>query len=163
MIEGKVFMANYIPRARKEATLGELVIHNVEDKELYLTPEKIEKFKELKGGFKKVKVSRTGHRYKYGMGSMLFPDSLIKSARTMVTTEATVSRMSHVVKDPGNNKLRVISPIEAERINTFPDKWTELEGVTNTNRYFTMGNALVVDLIKEIGEELLTIIYKDKS
>ena len=156
-------MANYIPRARKEATLGELVIHNVEDKELYLTPEKIEKFKELKGGFKKVKVSRTGHRYKYGMGSMLFPDSLIKSARTMVTTEATVSRMSHVVKDPGNNKLRVISPIEAERINTFPDKWTELEGVTNTNRYFTMGNALVVDLIKEIGEELLTIIYKDKS
>lgn len=97
------------------------------------------------------------------MGSMLFPDSLVKPARTMVTTEATVSRMSHVVKDPGNYKFRVISPVEAERINTFPDKWTELEGVTNTNRYFTMGNALVVDLIKEIGEELLTIIYKDKS
>lgn len=163
MIEGKVFMANYIPKTRKETTLGELVIHNVKDKELYLTPKKIEKFKELKGGFKKVKVSRTGHRYKYGMGSMLFPDSLVKPARTMVTTEATVSRMSHVVEDPGNHKLRVISPVEAERINTFPDKWTELDGVTNANRYFTMGNALVVDLIKEIGEELLTIIYKDKS
>lgn len=75
------------------------------------------------------------------MGSMLFPDSLVKPARTMVTTEATVSRMSHVVKDPENYKLRVISPVEGERINTFPDKWTELEGVTNTNRYFTMGNA----------------------
>ena len=162
MIEGKVFMANYIPKTRKEAILGELVIHNLEDKELYLTSEKIEKFKELKGGFKKVKISRTGHRYKYGMGSMQFPDSLSKPARTMVTSEATVSRMSHVVEDPGNNKLRVISPIEAERINTFPDRWTELEGATNTNRYFTMGNALVVDLIKEIGEELLAIINKDK-
>ena len=97
------------------------------------------------------------------MGSMLFPDSLVKPARTMVTTEATVSRMSHVVKGSENYKFRVISPVEAERINTFPDKWTKLEGVTNTNRYFTMGNALVVDLIKEIGEELLTIIYKDKS
>lgn len=85
---------------------------------------------------------------------MQFPDSLNKPARTIVTSESTVSRMSHVVKDPGNNRLRVLSPIETERINTFPDGWTELEGITNSNRYFTMGNALVVDLIKEIGAQI---------
>ena len=89
---------------------------------------------------------------------MQFPDPLNKPARTIVTSESTVSRMSHVVKDPGNNRLRVLSPIETERINTFPDGWTELEGITNSNRYFTMGNALVVDLIKEIGEQILKII-----
>ncbi|SKC67901.1 DNA (cytosine-5)-methyltransferase 1 [[Eubacterium] yurii] len=163
MIDGKAFMTDYIPKTRMETTLGDLLIPNLENKELYLTPEKIEKFKKLKRGFHDVKISRTGHQYKYGMGSMQFPDSPYKPARTMVTSEATVSRMSHVVRDPGNNRLRLISPLEAERINTFPDRWTELDGVTNSNRYFTMGNALVVDLIKEIGEGILAIISKDKS
>ena len=91
---------------------------------------------------------------------MQFPDSLDKPARTIVTSESTVSRMTHVVRDPGNNRLRVLSPIETERINTFPDDWTKLEGVFNSNRYFTMGNALVVDLVKEIGNEILKIIKK---
>lgn len=162
MIDGKVFMANYIPKTRKQATLEKLLESNLESEELYLTPEKILKFKELKGGFRMVKISRSGHKYKYGMGSVAFPDSIYKPARTMVTSEGTVSRMSHVVRDSGNNRLRFISPLEAERINTFPDRWTELDGVTNSNRYFTMGNALVVDLIKEIGEEILTIINKDQ-
>lgn len=161
MIDGKVFMADYIPKARKEVTLGEIIIPNLENEELYLTPEKADKFKELKNGFQMEKISRTGHAYKYGMGKMEFPDSLSKPARTMVTSESTVSRMSHVVKDPGNNRLRLLSPEEAERINTFPERWTELEGVTESNRYFTMGNALVVDIIKEIGEEIIKIINKD--
>ena len=97
------------------------------------------------------------------MGSMQFPDSLDKPARTIVTSESTVSRMTHVIKDSGNNRLRVLSPIETERINTFPDDGTKLEGVNNSNRYFTMGNALVVDLVKEIGNEILKIINKDCS
>ena len=70
--------------------------------------------------------------------------------------------MTHVVRDSGNNRLRVLSPIETERINTFPDNWTHLEGIANSNRYFTMGNALVVDLVKEIGKEILKIIDYDR-
>lgn len=161
MLNGKVFMADYTPKFRAETTIGDLLIPNNSDEELYLSSEKIEKFKEQKRGFRTIKTSRTGYEYKYGMGSMQFPDSLDKPARTIVTSESTVSRMTHVVRDPGNLRLRVLSPVETERINTFPDEWTELEGVTNSNRYFTMGNALVVDLIKEIGVELLKIIEKD--
>ena len=161
MVDGKVFMADYIPKSRKKATIGALLISNINDERLYLSSEKIEKFKEQKKGFRTIKTSRTGHRYKYGMGSMQFPDSLERPARTIVTSESTISRMTHVVKDPGNSRLRVLSPVETERINTFPDGWTELEGVTNSNRYFTMGNALVVDLVKEIGKEMLKIIEKD--
>ena len=161
MLDGKVFMADYIPKCRKETTIGDLLISNNSDEGLYINSEKIEKFKKQKKGFRTIKTSRTGHKYKYGMGSMQFPDPLDKPARTIVTSESSVSRMSHVIKDPGNNRLRVLSPIETERINTFPDDWTKLEGVVNSNRYFTMGNALVVDLIKEIGEELLKIINED--
>lgn len=161
MINGKVFMADYTPELREETTIGDLLISNNSEERLYLSSEKIEKFKEQKRGFRTIKTSRTGHEYKYGMGSMQFPDSLDKPARTIVTSESTVSRMTHVVKDPGNNRLRVLSPVETERINTFPDGWTELEDTTNSNRYFTMGNALVVDLVKEIGKEIFKIIEKD--
>lgn len=160
MIDGKVFMVDYTPKQRREKTIRDLLISNIDDESLYLSPEKIEKFKEHKKGFRTIKTSRTGYEYKYGMGSMQFPDSLDKPARTIVTSESTVSRMTHVVKDPGNNRLRVLSPVEAERINTFPDGWTELEDVTYSNRYFTMGNALVVDLVKELGDEILKIIMK---
>lgn len=161
MIEGKVYMADYIPEHRKEITIGDMLISNIDDKSLYLSSKKIEKFKKQKKGYQTIKTSRTGHEYKYGMGSMQFPDPLDRPARTIVTSESTMSRMTHVVKDPGNNRLRVLSPVETERINTFPDGWTEIEDITSTNRYFTMGNALVVDLVKEMGEEILKIIEKN--
>lgn len=157
-LNGNVYMADYTSELRKEFTIEDLIIKNIEREELYLNDEKIEKFKKLKNGFNTVKISRTGHEYKYGMGSMQFPDPLDRPARTIVTSESSVSRMSHVIRDPGNGRLRVLSPIETERINTFPDDWTKLEGVSDANRYFTMGNALVVDLIKEIGEEIVKVV-----
>ena len=158
MIDGKVYMADYVPNCRKESVLKDLLVENIEDEKFYLDEEKIERFKIQKKGFREIKKSPKGYEYKYGMGSMEFPDPIDRPARTIVTSESTVSRMSHVVSDPGNNRLRVLSPVETERINTFPDDWTKLDGVSNSHRYFTMGNALVVDLIKEIGEEILDII-----
>ena len=160
MIDDKVVMSDYIPKARKEMALREIILQNVEDEEFYLTPEKIIKFKELKGGSKIERTTKTGFEYKYSIGKMDFPDCIDKSARTIITSEGTVSRTSHVIKDLGNNRLRFITPLETERINTFPDNWTECSGVTKSNRYFVMGNALVVKLIKEIGEQILKIIEK---
>jgi len=42
-------------------------------------------------------------------------------------------------------------PIELERLNGFPDNWTQLDGVSDTKRAFIMGNALVVGLVEQIG------------
>ncbi|EPN3647762.1 DNA (cytosine-5-)-methyltransferase [Enterococcus casseliflavus] len=154
MIDGHVYMANYQPVMRPKCTLRTIIKPNIEDDSLYLSKEQKNKFAELKAGFRKIKISKTGHPYKYGMGAIAYPDSLDEPARTMVTSEHTISRMSHVVRDPGNNKKRLISPEEAELINMFPEGWTKIEGITKTNRYFTMGNALVVGLVTEIGEEI---------
>lgn len=161
MVNGKVFMADFTAELRETQTLKEIIEPDEKDETLYLTPEKEAKFAELKGGFRTTKVSKTGHQYPYGMGGIAFPDPLDKPARTMVTSEHTVSRTSHVVKDPGNGKLRLISPEESEKINTFPAGWTKVNGVTSSNRYFTMGNALVVDLVKEIGEEIQNLIKEE--
>lgn len=163
MIDNRVYMANYEPIYRKQSTLKEIIEPNAMDESLYLSTEKIDKFAQLKAGFQTTKISKTGFEYKYGMGKIPFPDSLDQPARTMVTSEHTVSRMSHVVQDPGNGRYRLISPQEAEMINTFPKDWTKLEEVTNSNRYFTMGNALVVNLVKEIGEEINKIIELDNT
>lgn len=162
MVDGRVFMSDYQPLKTKSQTLQSIVQPNEEDESLYLTPEKEKKFRELKKGFRTTKISKSGHEYPYGMGAIAFPDSLDKPARTMVTTEHTVSRMSHVIKDPGNGRLRLISPEEAEKINTFPCGWTSGENVAPSNRYFTMGNALVVDLVKVIGIEIESLMKKEE-
>ena len=47
-------------------------------------------------------------------------------------------------------RLRTLTPIECERLNGFPDDWTA--GMSERLRYFTMGNALVVPLIKAMGK-----------
>ena len=57
-------------------------------------------------------------------------------------------------------KIRLLTPIECERINCFPDNWTNT-GMTDKKRNFMMGNALVVGIIKKIGNELETIINNE--
>lgn len=161
MIDGRVFMSDYQPRTVEPQTLQNIIQSNEVDESLYLSSEKEQKFRALKSGFRTTKISKTGHEYPYSMGAIAFPDPLDKPARTMVTSEHTISRMSHVVEDPGNNRLRLISPEEAEKINTFPAGWTSGENITPSNRYFMMGNALVVDLIKVIGIEIDKLAKKE--
>ena len=93
---------------------------------------------------------------------MDFPDSLDKPARTMLTSESSVNRSSHIIKDPTNGLLRIITPVEAERINGFPDNWTNT-GMPDRRRYFMMGNALVVGVIQRLGQEIEKIIEKEND
>jgi len=50
-------------------------------------------------------------------------------------------------------KIRRLTPIECERLQGFPDNWTV--GVSDTQRYKTLGNAVTVNVIKAIAEKLL--------
>lgn len=93
----------------------------------------------------------------YREGSVAFPDSLDSPARTMLTSESSVNRSTHVIKDPQTDRLRLITPIECERLNGFPDNWTNI-GMPEKMRYFCMGNALVVDLVEIISRKISNII-----
>ena len=73
----------------------------------------------------------------------------------MLTSETKVGRTSHVVTDLQTGRLRVLTPIECEWLNDFPDNWTNT-GMPEEMRYFCMGNALVVPIIKKTGGSLLT-------
>lgn len=127
----------------------------------FLSEDKIEKFKYLKGNKRIPRVKPNGESYMYSEGAMPFPDNLESPARTMLTSESGVSRTTHVIEDYKTRRLRLLTPLECERINGFPDNWTAT-GMTDKKRYFMMGNALVVGVVEKIGVELEKIIEKEE-
>ena len=90
-------------------------------------------------------------------------DDLNLPGRTMLTSEGTVNRSTHLLFV--NNKYRLLTPIEAERLQDFPDNWTaykKLEDgtiveVSDKMRMFFMGNALVTEIVRKIGDFIKTI------
>jgi DNA (cytosine-5)-methyltransferase 1 len=121
-----------------------------------------EMFEYLKGGKKVERVAENGHAYTYSEGSMSFPDDLDSPARTMLTSEGTKNRSTHVVRDTGSGRLRILTPVECELINDFPPNWTA--GMPNKARYFCMGNALVVGLIEKMGKKIKELYsFEDTS
>ena len=133
----------------------------VVDKKYFLNKDQIKKFEFLKGSKKIPRVKPNGEPYYYSEGSMPFPDNLDAPARTMLTSESGVSRTTHVIEDYQTKKLRLLTPKECERINGFPDDWTNT-GMTDRKRYFMMGNALVVGVIEKIGKEIENIVEKEE-
>ena len=90
---------------------------------------------------------------------MHFPDETSLPGRTMLTSEGTVNRSSHVVSDPYTKRLRFLTPLECERLQGFNDDWTK--GMSQRMRYFCMGNALVVPMITRMGKILDEIVKEE--
>ena len=122
---------------------------------------KMSKWTYLKGAKKIQRTSSTGHDYVFSEGPLAFPDPWDKPSRTMLTSESTLNRSTHVVSDPGTGRLRLLTPIEAERLQGFDDDWTN-SGMPDRMRYFCMGNALVVPMISRMGRVLDKIIASEK-
>lgn len=52
-----------------------------------------------------------------------------------------------------NVQIRRLTPIKAERLQGFPGGWTE--GISDTQRYKTLGNAVTTNVVQEIMKKLL--------
>lgn len=154
LVEGKIFSAKTYPITTPFIPLSSILEKNVDDKYFDINEEK---FSYLKGSKKIKRTNGEGHVYYYSEGSMSYPDRLDAPARTMLTSESSLNRSTHVIEDPYKLKNRIITPIEAERINHFPDNWTNT-GMTERKRYFMMGNALVTGIPKIISKYLSEII-----
>ena len=134
--------------------------------EYWVEEKRLKEWKYLKGA---KSIERThkgsGVTYNYAEGKMAFPDLLTNPSRTILTGEGgtTPSRFKHIIKT--KNGYRRLTPIELERLNGFPDNWSQFnaEGkvITDAKRAFFMGNALVIGLIERIGKVLRTEIEKN--
>lgn len=149
MRNGEVTTIDTIPIYEKSIPLKDILEEGVDGK-FILDETKIEKFKYMRGGKKIERTSKEGFKYIYSEGGMSEVDSLDLPGRTMLTSEGTSNRSTHVVEQ--NGQRRLITPIEAERLNGFPDNWTDT--MPDRARYFCMGNALVVPLVTRLGNEI---------
>lgn len=155
MRDGIISTVNVTSAEEKPIPLRTLLEKNVEDS--FYVEDKIDKWIYLKGAKKINRQAKSGFNYIFSEGPIAFPDKLDLPARTILTSEGTVNRSTHVIKDPQTNRLRLITPLEAERIQGFDDNWTNT-GMTLRMRYFCMGNALVVPMITRMAEVLYEII-----
>lgn len=161
MRHGKYYSVDTKPDfSGKAITLGEILQDENEVPEKYFItdPEKLEKFKYLRGPKRIKRTSADGHTYIYSEGGMAPYDDLNLPGRTMLTSEGTVNRSTHFLKV--NGRYRLITPVEAERLQDFPDNWTarkrlsdgSIVEVSDKMRMFFMGNALVTEIVREIGD-----------
>ncbi len=117
----------------------------------------LEKWEFLKGSKRIPRIRPNGEPYMFSEGGMCFPDNLDAPSRTMLTSESSVNRSTHVIEDKLTERLRFLTPVECERLNGFPDQWTDT-GMPEKFRYFVMGNALVVPIITKMGNRILEIL-----
>ncbi len=176
MFNGKYYSVKTDSIKSKPKSLGKILEKGKIDKSFYINKDKKvkyqkikqidrdaiiiktewDKWKYLKGRKSQYKINKSsGYKYKYGEGSMDFPDSTEKPSRTIITGEggASPSRFKHVIKVK-KDVYRRLTPIELEKLNMFPVDHTKHKLIANTKRAFFMGNALVVGVVEKIGKEL---------
>lgn len=129
-----------------------------------LPPEARHTWQYIKGAKKIKRKAANGHEYIFSEGPVSMIDEYDKPARTMLTSEGTFSRTTHIVRDKKTGRVRKLTPAEMERIQGFPTDWTKeslvdgkLTEMPYTKRRFMMGNALVVDLIRQMEPQLSEI------
>lgn len=159
MMNGRIYSVEVTPKCESPIPIKKILEQGTVDKRFFLREEDMPKWIYAKGAKNEQRRRRDGSVYWFNEGAVGFPDSLDKPSRTMLTSETQVGRTSHVVTDLQTGRFRVLTPIECERLNGFPDDWTNT-GMPETMRYFCMGNALVVDLVKRIGSIMQDRIYR---
>lgn len=147
--------------ARK--TLGDVLIPLDEvPEEFFIEPEQLPKWEYLKGSKREERTNKkTGFTYWYSEGQMAFPDATDRPSRTILTGEGGrgASRFKHVIKCEDGRYRRLV-PDELDKLQGFPRGWTNT-GMTDGNRAFCMGNALVTGVPHLIGKAICELRYHD--
>ena len=156
MINGKVLTIKVEPMYEGKKTILKNIVadrKNIEE-EFFIKDDELEKWKYLKGAKREYRKDKSGFEYFYTEGGMIFPERMDMPSRTIITGEGgrSPSRFKHVVDT--KNGLRRLIPMELERLNMFPDNFTEHDEVPPNKRAFLMGNALVIGVVEKLGESL---------
>ena len=159
MIQGNVYTAKTQPIYITPKTVRDIQ-KNGDCTKYILNEKQIAKFAYLRGNKKILRTRNDGTQYYYSEGAMAPYDILDLPGRTMLTSEGSINRSTHIIPDKETGKLRLLTPIECERLQGFPDNWTKTD-MTEKKRYFMMGNALVTNIISALEKTLSQIIENE--
>jgi len=81
-----------------------------------------------------------------------FGEKTVREFKKYSPTIRTSKGGGHLPMIMKDNKIRKITPVECERLQGFPDNWTE--GISDIQRFKCLGNAVTVNVIAEIVEKL---------
>ena len=192
MKDGIIYTMKTVPNySGKQITLGDVMETGEVDEQYFIPEEKLyytdpsvthsdeteqrlpkedrQTWQYLKGAKKLLRTSSTGHEYVFSEGAISMIDQENKPARTMLTSEGGFSRTTHIVKDKMTGRIRLLTASETERIQGFPTDHTKyclIKGETVEmplrKRRFMMGNALVVNLIHQMEDELSRIFEQEE-
>lgn len=159
MIEGQVVTKELEPKYEgSHKVLGDILESPLDLSDtMYLSEDKVDKFRYLRGAKKFERTNSEGFTYTYSEGAMALVDSADLPSRTLLTSEGAISRTTHLIEDEKGYLL--LTALETERLQGFPDNWTKVKfskgkevGVSDTRRKFFMGNALVVEVVESLGK-----------
>lgn len=159
MIEGRVVTKELKPYYDGAYLFLKDVLESPSDltKGLYLSDDKVDKFRYLRGAKKFERTNSEGFTYTYSEGAMNLVDSSDLPSRTLLTSEGSISRTTHLIED--SKGYRLLTALETERLQGFSDNWTKVKlskgkevVVSDTRRKFFMGNALVVEVVENLGK-----------
>ena len=159
MIEGQVVTKELEPKYEgSHKVLGDILESPLDLSDtMYLSEDKVDKFRYLRGAKKFERTNSEGYTYTYSEGAMSLVDSADLPSRTLLTSEGSISRTTHLIED--SKGYRLLTALETERLQGFPDNWTQVKlskgkkvVVSDTRRKFFMGNALVVEVVESLGK-----------
>lgn len=162
MVDGNVYTGRTTPIYEEPTTLRRIREEREGLEKYFLTDVQNEKFTEMKNSKRILRTKPNGEQYFYSEGKMNYPDDLDLPGRTMLTSEGSSNRSTHVIEDYETGRKRLLTPIEAERLQSFPDNWTNT-GMPEKRRYFMMGNALVTKVINILEQNLRDIIKNEND
>ena len=188
MSEGIIYTVKTTPEFKgKQITLGDILEQGDVEESYFIKPERLaykdindthsdelegrlpreqrQTWQYLKGSKKFIRKASNGHEYVYSEGAIPMIDANDKPARTMLTSEGSFNRSTHIVKDKMTGKIRLLTAAETERIQGFPTDHTKYcYGADNkiiemplNKRRFMMGNALLVNLVAHLEKTLSKI------
>lgn len=157
MMNGRIYSVDVTPMYEAPIPIKDILEKSGVEERYFLRNEDMPRWIYAKGAKKELRHKRDGSEYYFSEGAVQFPEQLDRPARTMLTSESSVGRSSHVVTDLSLGRLRTLTPLECERLNGFPDNWTNT-GMPEKMRYFCMGNALVVKIVQRIAEQIIKML-----
>lgn len=191
MKDGVIYTFKTVPEYNgRQITLGDVMETEDVDKQYFIPKEKLyytdpnvthsdeshgrlpkqnrQTWQYLKGAKKLPRKANNGHEYIFTEGAISMIDEEDKPARTMLTSEGSFSRTTHIVKDKKTGDIRLLTACETERIQGFPTDYTKyclVDGkvveMPLNKRRFMMGNALVVNLITQMVSQLSYIFEQE--
>ena len=93
---------------------------------------------------------KDGHRFQVFRA---YTDCLYSAYGTKWNGNAAAYNGSLFVVQDG--RIRRLSPLEAERLMGFPDRYTDMKGARKTSRYQALGNSWAVPVVRWLGSRLL--------